>query len=156
MENEKDTTLTAITSGAKYFSNVRSPAPSHTQTWNNPFETYKKRCKVKYFIKKSSCVFLACVVCSCDFFIGRLNNYCIGMYPAYICIILHESADDYITTCYNVEVVCVSVLGANFLLSCFYIASLWLRRFLRIGPRHVVLPHLSSVYGVKELGDVDK
>ena len=37
MENEKDTTLTAITLGAKYFSYVRSPAPSHTQTLSNPF-----------------------------------------------------------------------------------------------------------------------
>ena len=41
MENDKDTTLTAITSGSKYFSYVRSPAPSHTQSLNNPFETYK-------------------------------------------------------------------------------------------------------------------
>ena len=41
MENEKDTTLTAITSESKYFSYVRYPAPSHTQTLNNPFETYK-------------------------------------------------------------------------------------------------------------------
>ena len=41
LENEKDTTLTAITSGSKYFSYVGFPAPSHTQTLNNPFETYK-------------------------------------------------------------------------------------------------------------------
>ena len=41
MKNEKDTTLTAITLGSKYFSNVRSPALSHTQTLNNTFETYK-------------------------------------------------------------------------------------------------------------------
>ena len=38
-----------------------------------------------------------CVVCSCDSIIGRLNYYFIGMYPAYIYIFLHESADDYIT-----------------------------------------------------------
>ena len=40
MENEKDTTLTAITSGSKYFSYVRSPAPSHAQTLKNPFEPF--------------------------------------------------------------------------------------------------------------------
>ena len=42
MENEKDTTLTAITLGSKYFSHVRSPAPSHTQTLSNPLYPYKK------------------------------------------------------------------------------------------------------------------
>ena len=41
MENEKDTTLTAITLGSKYFSYVRSPAPSRMQTLNNPFKIYK-------------------------------------------------------------------------------------------------------------------
>ena len=41
MKNEKDTTLTAIILGSKYFSNVRCPALSQTQTWNNPFKTYK-------------------------------------------------------------------------------------------------------------------
>ena len=52
---------------------------------------------MKYFIKKSSCVFPpAFVVCSRVFIIGRLNYYWISMYPAYIRIFLHESADDYI------------------------------------------------------------
>ena len=41
MENEKDTTLTAITLGSKYFSYVRSPAPSHTQSLSNPLYPYK-------------------------------------------------------------------------------------------------------------------
>ena len=34
--------LTAISLGFKYFSYVRSPAPSHTQTLNNPFEPCNK------------------------------------------------------------------------------------------------------------------
>ena len=58
MENENDTTLKAITSGSKYFSNVRSPAHSHTQTLNNPFRKLTNKVRGKYFIKKSSCVFL--------------------------------------------------------------------------------------------------
>ena len=39
LENEKDTTLTAITVGSKYFSYFRSPAPSHSKTPHNLFET---------------------------------------------------------------------------------------------------------------------
>ena len=38
LQNEKDTTLTAITLGSKYFSYVRSPAPSHSKTPHNLFE----------------------------------------------------------------------------------------------------------------------
>ena len=97
MENEKDTTLTAITSGSKYFSFVRSPAPSHTQTLTNPFRSLTNKVRGKIFYKEVFLRLSVCVVYSCDFIIGRLNYYCIGMYPAYICIFLHESANDYIT-----------------------------------------------------------
>ena len=58
MENEKNTTLTAITSGSKYFSYVRSPAPSHTQTLSDPFRNLTNKVRGKYFIKKFSCVSL--------------------------------------------------------------------------------------------------
>ena len=72
--------------------------PLTRKLWVTLFETLQIKWEVKYFIKKSSCVFFpACVVYSCVFIIGRLNYYCIGKYPAYICIFLHESADDYIT-----------------------------------------------------------
>ena len=37
LENEEDTTLTAITLGSKYFSYVRCPAPSHSKTPHNLF-----------------------------------------------------------------------------------------------------------------------
>ena len=58
-ENEKDTTLTAISlGGSKYFSYVRSPAPYHTQTLNNLFEPLQIKWEVYIFIKKSSCVCL--------------------------------------------------------------------------------------------------
>ena len=72
MKNEKDTTLTAITLGAKYFSNVRSPALSHTQTFRNL--TNKVRGKIFYkevFLRLSVCVVYYCV-----FTIVRLSNYC--------------------------------------------------------------------------------
>ena len=72
--------------------------PLTRKLWVTVFKTLQIKWEVKYFIKKSSCVFFpACVVYSCVFIIGRLNYHCIGMYPAYICIFLHESADDYIT-----------------------------------------------------------
>ena len=58
LENEKVTTLTAITLRSKYISYVRSPAPSHTQTLNNPFEPLQIKWEVNIFIKKSSCVFI--------------------------------------------------------------------------------------------------
>ena len=83
MENEKDTTLTAITSGSKYFSYVRSPAPSHTQTLSNPFRNLTNKVRGKIFYKEvflrlpasslrasfvlatlSSCVCL--LLCRCD------------------------------------------------------------------------------------------
>ena len=80
MENEKDTTLTAITSGSKYFSNVRSPAPSHTQTLSNPFRNLTNKVRGKIYYKEvflrlypasvfvsaslSSCVCL--LLCRCD------------------------------------------------------------------------------------------
>ena len=76
MENEKDTTLTAITLGSKYFSYVRSPAPSHTQTLSNPFRNLTNKVRGKIFYKE---VFLrpACVVYFCVFII--VLNYCVVM-----------------------------------------------------------------------------
>ena len=80
MENEKDTTLTAITSGSKYFSYVRSPAPSHTQTLSKPFRTLAIKWEVNIFLRS----LLASVIPAC------IVYHCVGMYPAYICIFLHE------------------------------------------------------------------
>ena len=45
-------------------------------------------------LKKSSCVLYSCVCrlsCVC--------YHCVGMYPAYICIFLHELEDEYIYVC---------------------------------------------------------
>ena len=75
MENEKDTMLTAIISGSKYFSNVRSPAPSHTQTLSNPFRNLTNKVRGKIFYKEVFLRLFACVVYSCDFIIVRLFDY---------------------------------------------------------------------------------
>ena len=73
MENEKDTTLTAITSGSKYFSYVPSPAPFHTQTLSNPFKNLTNKVRGKIFYKEVFLRLSACVV-----------YHCVGMYPVYI------------------------------------------------------------------------
>ena len=65
LENEKDTTLTAITLGSKYFIYVRSQAPSHTQTLSNPFVPLQIKWEVYIFLKKSSCVCLFIVSLWC-------------------------------------------------------------------------------------------
>ena len=51
-ENKNDTTLTAISLGSKYFSYVRSPALSHTQTLSNPFRTLAIKWEVHIFVKE--------------------------------------------------------------------------------------------------------
>ena len=61
MENEKDPTLTAITSGSKYFSNVRSPDTSHTQTLSNPFRNLTNKVRGKIFYKEVFLRLLSCV-----------------------------------------------------------------------------------------------
>ena len=65
---KKDTTLTTITVGSKYFSYFRSLTPSHMQTLSNPFRTLAIKWEVNIFIKKSSCVCL----CLCVFIIVSL------------------------------------------------------------------------------------
>ena len=56
---------------------------SHTNL-EQPFRTLAIKWEVNIFIKKSSCVFVIACVC----------YHCVGMYPSYICIFLHESAYD--------------------------------------------------------------
>ena len=81
--------VTVITVGSKYEVYVRSPASSHMQPFNNPFEPLQIKWEVNMLLKKSSCVLSSCVCrlsCVC--------YHCVGMYPVYICVFLHESADD--------------------------------------------------------------
>ena len=49
---ERDKTLTAITLGSKYFSYVRCPAPSHMQTFSNPFQTLAGKVRGKNIVKE--------------------------------------------------------------------------------------------------------
>ena len=76
--------VTVITVGSKYEVYVRSPASSHMQPFNNPFETLAIKWEVNIFEKKSSCVFIlrfpSCVLYSC------VCYHCVGMYPVYICM----------------------------------------------------------------------
>ena len=93
MVNEKDTTLTAITLGSKYFSYVRSPAPSHSKTPHNLFEPLQIKWEVNILLRKSSCVFItACVVyyCVCLFIVSlwcwrwQYNNSFLSVCSAHV------------------------------------------------------------------------
>ena len=72
--------VTVITVGSKYEVYVRSPAPSHMQTLEQPFRTLAIKWEVNIFLKKSSCVLSSCVVYYC------VCYHCVGMYPVYICM----------------------------------------------------------------------
>ena len=64
---------------------------SHANLWTTLSNPCNK-VRGKYICKEVSCIFLtACVVYYC------VCYHCVGMYPVYICIFLHESADDYTT-----------------------------------------------------------
>ena len=67
--------VTVITVGSKYEVYVRSPASSHMQTLNQPFQTLAIKWEVNIFLNKSSCVLYSCVC-----------YHCVGMYPVYICM----------------------------------------------------------------------
>ena len=70
---------------SKYEVYVRSPAPSHMQTLKNPFEPCNKL-RGKMLLKKSSCLFLHASV-------SIIESLWYGKW-VYICVFLHESADD--------------------------------------------------------------
>ena len=86
MENEKNTTLMAITLGSKYFSYVRSPAPSHTQTLSNPFRNLTNKVRGKIFYKE---VFLHLSVC--------FVYYCVFIMRLSLLLCRCDTVDDYIT-----------------------------------------------------------
>ena len=61
--------VTVITVGSKYCSYIRSSAPSHMQTLEQPFRTLAIKWEVNILLKKSSCVFLhasVLLLCRCD------------------------------------------------------------------------------------------
>ena len=66
-----------ITVGSKYEVYVRSPAPSHMQTLDQPFRNLQIKMRGKIFYKEVFLRLSVCVVYSCDFIIVRLSNYCV-------------------------------------------------------------------------------
>ena len=93
MENEKDTTLTATTSGSKYFSNVRSPATSHTQTLSNPFRNLTNKVRGKIFYKEVFLRLLSCV----RRFIPATLSLCVCLIIYCVVMMLHEHVYVYIS-----------------------------------------------------------
>ena len=81
--------MTVITVGSKYEVYVRSPAPSHMQTFNNPFRTLTNKVRGKILLKKSSCVFLPAF--SFLRFYHALFNTASLSCVLHSCVILHES-----------------------------------------------------------------
>ena len=75
--------VTVITVGSKYEVYVRSPASSHMQTLKQPFLEACSKVRGKYIWKE---VFLRLPWC--------VVYHCVSIYPVYICVFLHESADD--------------------------------------------------------------
>ena len=65
--------VSVITVGSKYEVYVRSLAPSHMLTLEQPFRTLQIKWEVNIFLKKSSCVVYYCVC-----------YHCVDMYPVYI------------------------------------------------------------------------
>ena len=78
--------VTAITVGSRYYSLCSVSSSLSHATLEQPFRTLTNKVRGKYFVKE---VIHASVV------------HCVGMYPAYICTFLHESADDNITHCHS-------------------------------------------------------
>ena len=78
--------MTVITVGSKYEVYVRSPALSHMQTLEQPIRTLAIKWEVNMLLKKSSCLFLRTSVCI-------IESLWYGKW-VYICVYLHESADD--------------------------------------------------------------
>ena len=84
-------TRTAITLGSKYFSYVRSPAPSHTQTLSYPFRNLTNKLRGKIFYKEVFLRLSACVVYYCVFIIVRLFNHLLCRYDAaWTCICVYK------------------------------------------------------------------
>ena len=66
----------------------------------NPWTTLSDPCnkvRGKYICKEVFLRLPSCVVYSCVCLCHCVCYHCVGMYPAYICIFLHEHADEYIT-----------------------------------------------------------
>ena len=93
-----------------------------------PFRTLAIKWEVKYnckevFLRLPSCVVYYCVC-----------YHCVGMYPVYICIFLHESEDEY-TTCIPAEIAVVPCPSGYLML--FWVLALTCLQ--NVEPDHLIL-----------------
>ena len=83
--------------------------------FEQPFRNIAIKWEVNIIVKKSSsflsscvlhsCVHPSCVLYSCVCRLSCVCYHCVGMYPVYICIFLHGSADEYATNRYHTEII---------------------------------------------------
>ena len=92
--------VTVITVGSRNYSLCSVSSSLSHATLEQPIRTLAIKWEVNIFIKKSSCVVYACIwLIHCVFILPScvvyycVLIYCVSMYPAYICIFLHESED---------------------------------------------------------------
>ena len=71
--------VTVITVGSKYYSLCSVSSSLSQENPTQPFRTLAIKWEVYILLKKASCVVYYCVC-----------YQCVGMYPAYICVFLHE------------------------------------------------------------------
>ena len=91
--------VTVITVGSKYEVYVRSSAPSHMQTVEQPFRTLAIKWEVNIFLKKSSCVVSSCILILHASFIPALSCVVYSCVCLWCCVVvmLNDDVDDYIT-----------------------------------------------------------
>ena len=114
--------------GSKYFSSVRSPAPSHTQTLSNPFRTLAIKWEVNILLKKSYCIFIIVSVyllCRYDAVDDNITHLvCIKLIcndlQAYLYLLCrYDAVDDNITHLVCIKLIC-NDLQAYLYLLCHY------------------------------------
>ena len=83
--------VTVITVGSRNYSLCSVSSSLSHATLEQPFRTLQIKWEVKYICKEVFLRLPSCVVYYC------VLIYCVSMYPAYICIFPHESANENIT-----------------------------------------------------------
>ena len=91
MENEKDTTLTAIIRGQNISVMFGLQLSLTRKLGTTLSKLTNKNCEVKYFIKKSRCVFL------CASFSPATSSFCVCLIIYGVVVILHEHVYVYIS-----------------------------------------------------------
>ena len=86
-------------SGVKIWSLCSVSSTLSHANLEQPFRTLAIKREVKYnckevFLRLPSCVLYSCVLYSCVCRLSCVCYHCVSMYPVYVCVFLHESADD--------------------------------------------------------------